>query len=356
MTVLAPPSPPAVRSFRAKSLLTVGGMLTTQLASVLLFFLMARQAGPDSFGRLAAALAVVALICDVVDFGANTRLTRDLAAGSDVSALFRRVLTVKAIAGPAVCLSLVLAVAAFDVPDAAALALLAATVPLLLLANLLLVPSRAAGAAGTVAVALIFERLVALAVAVALLATGMSAPIAFGLAIAAGSTTGLLAAWIVCPPALRRPARMSAAAAAEVYWDSRSFGWPSVMSDLRLLDVPLVGLIAGPAVAGIFALPARITGPLGTIATGFSVTVLQHAAAERHRPGARSEFLRGLLAMMTLVSVVLVLTAAAAPQIVDVVLGPQYASAVLPLQLICAGMVLASLNQPMAQLLQALGR
>ncbi len=341
-------------TLRSKAGYTIAGLLVAQISWVLLFVLMARVTGPATFGRIAVALAAAALITDVVDFGANTRLLRDFASGRDVGTAHRRILTTKVTVGTAIAVVWAVAVLAVGTPDAPALALLGAYVPLMLLSAGMLIPSRAAGRAGVAAAVTTVERAVALAAA-ALLLMVLPAAVAFAGGIVAGASTAALAAWMYCPARLRTPSWGGHAEAARLYLSSRHFGVPALLSDLRLLDTAVVAAVAGPVAAGLFAVPARVTGPLGIIATGFSTTVLQHVAARGDRPGVRGEVLRGLGTMLGVVTALLLATGMAAPELIPRLLGPAYGAAVLPLQVVCAGMVLASLNQPMAQLLQAVG-
>jgi O-antigen/teichoic acid export membrane protein len=133
---------------------------------------------------------------------------------------------------------------------------------------------------------------------------------------------------------------------------SASFGITALATQAQKLDVIIVGALAGPVAAGIFAVPARLTGPLGLLPSAFSAALFPQMSREQIDTSGLQEG-RALAAMMALVSGSLMLVYIFADPIVTLTLGDQYRASVEVLRIYLVGMGLASLNQPLAVILQA---
>jgi O-antigen/teichoic acid export membrane protein len=138
-----------------------------------------------------------------------------------------------------------------------------------------------------------------------------------------------------------------------VLQDAIPFWVANASFQLRTLDTLLVSLIAGPHAAGIYALPARASQPFRLLPTMLNSLTIP-VVASRHRPT-----IAGLVKLMRLASGlvafgVLVL-AIFAEEIVGSIFGSEYREAVLPLRIVCCGILVSTVGSFRSSMLQGLG-
>jgi O-antigen/teichoic acid export membrane protein len=132
--------------------------------------------------------------------------------------------------------------------------------------------------------------------------------------------------------------------------------WPfwinTAAAQVRNLDVTVVAMVGGAGVAGVYAVPSRLTTPLRLIPTTLAQIALP--AASRGGRGSMKALLRAVAIVMALMTVVLGAIALAADWLVSL-LGSEYSDAAIPLRILCGGLLFASLASFMNSILQGRG-
>ncbi len=314
-------------------------MLSAVLQSAALV-LLARWAGPADFGVTASVMGVIILLGTVADFGLSGLLLRNQSVDAR-----------SASTGTILRLNLIISTG-LTVVVAAGLALLGLllseeTVLLTLIplavwmaaeknGDVWLSLATAAGRTHLVTLSLLLRRGLGLVLFVAL-ALAWPAPLAFAVALAASS--------VVTNLVMRSRLRMRVPAPADkpgyraVALAALPFLLNSLAAMVRNVDVAIVSAAAGPVAAGIYAVPSRLASPLRMLPTTMSPLIVRYAALGT--PAALQAVSRMALLVMTVMPASLALLAVFAPAIVDLVLGASYAAAVLPLRIVCIGLVFA---------------
>lgn len=329
------------------------GLLGAQALTALAYWLTARSLHPAEFGRLAACVGVAMLVSTAADLGFNAWLVRELAR--DPTSPFAPGLGVR------LSLAVVVAVLWSGVAGGAwLLGAASAYVPLLglwillaLLWSTLLVPARAAERMQAVAAVSTLERLV-LVVVVLVCAQVVSAELSLVVGFIGGAAVATVASFALLEPGLRHVTRPTIASASFFFRRSLGFAASSLALQAQRLDVVIVGALAGPHAAGIYAAPARLTNALGIMPTAFSAALFPRAAREQgpfwSKPVARGLAL--MVAAMILVETPLFLFA---PRLAALLLGEEYRSSGGVLRVILVGLLIATVNQPLAVARQARG-
>lgn len=140
----------------------------------------------------------------------------------------------------------------------------------------------------------------------------------------------------------------------EVLKSSYPFLINTIGMQIRNLDVALVGLAAGAASSGLYALPARLISPLRMVPSAMAPVILRMSAQRdlKHLNAVR----RLVRITLTVSSCCLGLFALSAQYLVPTVFGADYAGSVRPLQVLCAGLIFAFAITLLTSLLQGLGR
>ena len=132
--------------------------------------------------------------------------------------------------------------------------------------------------------------------------------------------------------------------------------WPfwlnTAAAQFRNLDVLVVSLFAGPAVAGVYAVPSRLTSPLRMFPTTLAQIALP-AATRMHTNGKRQLF-RATIGSLGIMGLILTAVGVSAPTIVRI-LGESYTPAIAPLRIVCVGLFAASAASLMSSILQGMG-
>jgi O-antigen/teichoic acid export membrane protein len=205
----------------------------------------------------------------------------------------------------------------------------------------------------TIAVSLMVDRAVGLAVLGIALFAGADGAATLWLALIAGSTasTSLLV--------LRMPHRETLArvrAFSRKPWKGSGFyGLSTVAISAQVLDVAMISVVAGPAAAGIYGAVNRWTQPMALAVTAFAASAVPVVARSRSWAVAWPQVKRAvwlpLAAMLACVIAFL-----AAPYFVDLLVGDAYAESADVLRVLAVGTLFAIANQPLAVFQQSLGR
>jgi O-antigen/teichoic acid export membrane protein len=334
------------------------GLVAAQFITVLTYWLTARSLGPADFGLLLGAVGLARMTIAVADFGINLSAVRDLARDPTATSAFSDALASKLVIavllGAAALLAAGAAVAGGLLP--AALLLLGLFVSLEVVAATLQVPLRAVRRTGLVSFLTVLDAALPLVVVAAALRAGDDAIIVAlpsGLVIGAFLVT--VSTWWMLEPRFRDLARPTLRGCWHVCKASAHFGLASMTPHLQRADVAIVGMVAGPVAAGLFAVPARLTSPLSIIPHAFSTALLPRIAGAHDRPAAHRAMVRGTALLLGGTSIVLGGLFVLAKPAIGFALGSSYLPSAEVLRVTLVGVLVAALNQPMAVFLQAEG-
>jgi O-antigen/teichoic acid export membrane protein len=316
--------------------LLLSRVLSAALQSATLV-LLARWTGPATFGLAASVTGVLILVGTVADFGLSSLLLRNQSADEQsaaTSTILRLNLLISG--GLTIAVGVGLTVLALTTSRSGLLMLLPLAVWMAAEKNgdVWLSLATAAGRTHLVTVSLLVRRGLSLVLFV-LLAQALAAPLAFALALAIGSVTANLV--------MRTNIPVRAAPHDVSYRSVARAALPFLLNSLaamvRNVDVAIVSAAAGPVAAGIYAVPSRLASPLRMLPTTMSPLIVRYAALGT-RP-ALGAVARMSALMMIVMPGALAVIVAFAPTIIELVLGASYTAAVLPLRIMCLGLVFA---------------
>ena len=218
----------------------------------------------QDFGLLLGAVGLARMMIAVADFGINLSAVRDLARDPTATSAFIDALASKLVIavllGAAALVAAGAAVAGGILP--AALLLLGLFVSLEVVAATLQVPLRAVRRTGLVSFLTVLDAALPLVVVAAALRAGDDAIIVAlpsGLVIGAFLVT--VSTWWMLEPRFRDLARPTLRGCWHVQGVGALRPPASMTPHLQRADVAIVGMVAGPVAAGLFAVPARLTSP-----------------------------------------------------------------------------------------------
>lgn len=333
--------------------LSIGNGLSQGLTA-LAYLLAARALGPSQFGQLAAFIGVAALIVVAGDFGLNAWSIRELAQSEsdrafDASLSVRGVVAIGAGCGW-ICIAGGLALIGV-VPWY--VTMLGVWIGSALLWAMLLTPHVAGERMHNVAFVTAAERLVLVAVVVVGVLLG-AGPATVAVGLAAGGICAAVLAGIMLDPSMRRIHRPTPHEFVTALRSSLGFATSSLALQAQRLDVAIVSLTAGAGAAGIYAAPARLTGLLGILPGSLSTSLFPRASRQEGPIWTRA-FVQALTILTTIMSTLIIPLFVFSEQLVVYLLGDEYISSSSVLRIILIGMILASLNQPIAVTYQARG-
>ena len=317
--------------------------------------LLARWAGPTGFGTVGIALSIVVVLQTATDLGVSLYVLKERAA-EPLNPTIRRALEINNFTARimALLLFLVFLGAGFGVQ-----ALFLELLPLAVWAaadrntDTWCCVRLADGDAWLNTLTTLSRRGCSALVMVGLYLAGVDPLLAFSLSVAVvGVIVNLLVhGWVVkrlAPPAVPRPAAKPIILASVPYWIN------ATATQLRNLDSLLVGLLAGSAQVGFYAVASKLTGPLRMLPTSLAAVVLPTASRLGvHRLGPLVKPTAAVLGMMSLIYAVVGITAG---WTVPLFLGSDFAGAVVPLQIICGGLIFAACASNLSAILQGVGR
>ena len=330
------------------------GLALAQGCTALAYLITARTLGPSDFGEVAAYVGIAMLIVAAGDFGFTAWVVRELAR-SDSRELFATSLGVRAIVAGGMG---AIWTAGTAIVWMAGLGpwygpILGVWVAASLLWATLLAPLQASERMHEVAAVTAVERVVLLGlVAIGTLTTTPGAFLVAGLA--AGGIVSSAVALCLVDPSMRRVRRPKVREIVSALRSSFGFALSSLALQAQRLDVAIVGLTAGSFSAGIYAAPARLTNALGILPTAFSSSLFPRAAKQKGVIWTR-ELFRSLALLLLVMITITVPLFIFAHTLAAAVLGHQYRSSGNVLRVILVGMLVASINQPIALTYQARG-
>jgi O-antigen/teichoic acid export membrane protein len=315
-----------------------------QLAVAAVYVLTARATSVEEFGRIVTVIALAAVLAGALDFGTNAYLTRELARGALPDPQVRDQLARRLALSLGVFLVVALAAGAFDPMYLAVLPLAASAT----FEQASLVPLRARGKGLRIAAVILTDKLTAVAVFLAL--AGQDGTVRLWVAITVGAVAGGIVAvwWSPARPwigARLRPWRNP--------WDGGlHFGVFSLAVSAQSLDVPLAAAAGGANVAGLYGAVARWTAPMSLFTNAYSQVSAPVVASSRSGREALARVRATLwLPLLAVVSCLVVI--AAAPWLVTILIGSEYAGATGPLRILAVAALFSVLNQPLAVFMQS---
>jgi O-antigen/teichoic acid export membrane protein len=335
----------------------LAGLGVGRVALMLVYWLCARAVGPAEFGPITAVVGVAMMIVAVADFGLNSLTIRDLSRSLDDVAIFKRTLGAKTALAVVLGVGWSVICAGFQLAGAGSWpsTALGAYIFLRLVGSTFEIPFRSMQRLAPVVVEQAVQGSVSVVAVAVLLRLDLGAA-ALPPALALGMVAGIVVLVVSLPAAWRGVPSPPTGEELYALWKSAwSFGLSSVAAQLQRADTALVAAVAGPLEAGVFAIPARLTGPLGLIPTAFSSALLPEAASGAGSTVTHHRVLRAggvVLAVMTVLLGVLFVAAPLLPKVI----GPAYADSIPVLRVYLPGMLLASTSQPLAVFLQAEGQ
>ncbi|ROZ85959.1 lipopolysaccharide biosynthesis protein [Gordonia sp. OPL2] len=357
----ATPRSEGSRVFGQAAIVGVGRLGGAALQAVT-FALVARLSGPAAFGSFAAVYGVVVVLQALFGFGLVQTIVSRRAAGRDRDPAERVV--DDGIARVALRMSLCVTVAALMLTTVAALSLgmifgVPAFVGVLVAWGLVdnyveswLGLSLADGRVYENAIATIARRSVALLVVVVAVAESGNTALCAAVGLLAGSA-------IVLPLVIWRnkrhmPGALGLSWSVATYRSSRGFWINSLAVQLRNFDVAILAVTGASALAvGMYGAASRLVSPFRIIPTSFALVLMPHASRVG-RSGARA-LLAPVLLVVALSSIVFASIAALSPFVIPMFLGDSYVDAVPCIQIICVGLVFASMASQFSSLLQGWG-
>lgn len=327
-------------------------LLTSRLAGALLqaanLVVIARYAGPSDLGIVMSVAGVFTVLSALTDFGVGAYLTKVRAATPNSSHIAGAIY-INRLASLFLFLTgaLALVVLGQVIQD-----LFFYMIPLALwaagdkLTEGLLSLAVADGDTRENAISVIGRRAIALSMLIPLITLTSNPILAYSASQAMSGILGATFAYIRLHSRIPIERR---APFTEVLKASWPFWLNTAAAQIRNLDMSLVTFVATSTVSGIYAIPSRLTSPLRMIPTTLAQVALP-TAARKTREGMRA-LLRAVLLVMGVMTLVLSTVALLAPTIIRV-LGDGYEEAVLPLQILCGGLLFASLASFMNSVLQ----
>jgi O-antigen/teichoic acid export membrane protein len=329
------------------------GRILGALIQAVTLLLLARDLGPHQFGLFSAVFGTVIVVQSVFDFGIATLVIKERAVDQH-SALIHSALRITdqtsfllsaAIAIPLLLLGL------FLDPFYFLLLPLAVWAACERHADIWLSVPLADGDARINTQNLLVRRTVSALLYIGAVAAGIEAAFAFAAATALTAIVSLIAIRrIVSKKITFYPVPLKLR---EVVNRSWPFWVNSLGTQARNLDTVIVSSVAGASQAGFYAATSRATGPLRILSTSMAAVLLP-ASAGKERKHLRKLF-RLVWAMAAICGFIYGTLLLLVPFLVTTFLGSEYKGAVLPLQIVLAGLVFAALSSLFTSMLQGAG-
>jgi len=339
-----------------KKRLTLGGQAlpliiatgASQVVTAVLFIVAARLTSVQLFGLAATSVALGTVSSGLLDFGFNSFFTRELAAGR---------ITLETYWAKAKTKITIAAVLAFSwfcifVSINTILSMSSLIFFSVLLFQTLLVPLRAHSRGSVISTLVLVERFSAAGIFVIFIQLGPNPATSLIISLFAGTCGASYIAMNFVRTSLR--ASKVQAHRGLPWTGSRNYGLSAVSNSLQQLDLPLLALLGGSGMAGIYGAINKWTQPLGIVANAYATAATPFIAKSHSTRAAMLEIKKSAW----IVGLSLVFAGAmvpAAPSLVDLLLGTSYEGAVPVFQLMAIGTIPAIINQVLATGLQARG-
>jgi O-antigen/teichoic acid export membrane protein len=329
---------------------TALGQMCTAIAMVIL----ARSGTVARFGQAMSVIAVVALLCNFLNFGSNSLSVRELSSGREDQTEFAQRL--KARTGITfACALIATAILAIWRPNVASIQFAPALLLLLATSQMCMVPLIAERRFMKMGVATVADKATMLVATVIVVGIGSTGPEATAAVMALGALISTVAAVLFWPPSFRAAlwAKQGHSPRPRNPWrGSRHFGLSSTLVALTSADVAILSGLGGAYAAGIYAAVSRWTQPLNLVATSYSQTQYPLIAAASDTRSAWYKARAGRILLIPLgIGVILIL--AFANDLVVFLLGERYASSSQALRLLAVGTLGVAVNQTLLAFLNA---
>ena len=331
-----------------------GGRILGALVQAMIMVLLARWAGPVGFGTVGIALSLVLVLQTGTDLGLPTYIVRERAARPS-SQTIRRALEIN---NSTARWMAVLLLAIFITVGLLLQPMFLQLLPLAIWAAVDRNTDTWAGVrladgdAWMNTLTQLSRRCSAALVMIGMYALGVAPLLAFSIAL---SVVGVIVnvvvhRWILkrLPEPLDRPHARPIIRASFPYWVN------ATATQLRNLDALMVGVMTGSAQVAFYAAASKITGPLRIMPTSLAALLVPSAA----RLGVMNlrPILRPILLVLSAMCVIYGSVILSAPWAVPWALGPDFAGAVFPVQIVCAGLIFAACASILTAILQGIGK
>lgn len=334
------------------------GLLTAQLVTAVTYWIVARSLDPAGLGLLMGAVGIGRFLTIVADFGMNSAAVRALAQQPALSSSFTTTLATKLLLAVSLGTGWIVLACIGGMAGLWpwTISLLGPFLAFEIVASTLEVPLRAAQRMVVVSGLTTADAVLGLVSVGGLVLSGRDPALALpvGLTVASGSTA--VWSWWLIEPRFRKLTRIGLRRLATTWKESLHFGLVGLATQIQRADVAVVGALAGPTAAGIFAIPARLVGPLSIIPYAYSAALFPRVAAAQDHRRAHREAVGSALLLLIGMSVLLGALFVFAHPAVETILGHRYLQSARVLRVYLVGVLVAALNQPMAIFLQAEGQ
>jgi len=325
----------------------------SQAAVSTIYLLAARALGPAAFGQTMTLIAIMNFITLGADFGQNSYILREISSGRKTVADFANQVHTKTIFAAIVALLIggYLAITQSD----PLIAVIVIFYCLLLSAEVALQAMvRWTAGARHYSRSVLIDKFASLIVFGVLLGIGQRSLYLVPFALSCGSIAGIISAQKshkfevtyknVDTKLFRRSITNLKL--------SKSFGFYSFSTTMQNLDVAVLGKVSTAVEAGYYSAVSNWTKPLALIAASYTQASYPHLAAAADNATARKLLKSGRKILFFAIGYIFVIIYFA-PQLVNFLLGPEYASSVPVLRLMCLAMIPAAMNAPLSSFLQA---
>ncbi|MFW7413862.1 lipopolysaccharide biosynthesis protein [Demequina sp. SO4-18] len=330
-----------------------GGRVAAALLQAAVLLLMAERLGPSNFGVLTAAIALTVVPQTLSDLGLTTFILRTRPDRREDGRITYAI-HVNAVAtsiGAALYSAGVLVFALFV--DWSLLALLPLAV--------WLAGEKSCEVSMAVAVAdrdarlnasvLLGRRAAAFVALVPLLLLGTDPIWAFTVSQAVTSLGALLVVRRLLAPRLPKLENIGLGGLLGL---TRAYWLHTVATQVRSLDTAITAFVVGPYQAGLYAVASRLTNPLRILPSSLVAVLIPQIVRDQ---GLIARTTRALLVAMLLAMATIYLALAyVAPTAIPWALGPEYLPSVVPVQIVCVGLIFGVTASILAGVLQAQGR
>jgi O-antigen/teichoic acid export membrane protein len=301
-----------------------------------------------------AALGVAVIVVDLVDFGGNQLLTREISSGDAPRNLYSSFLARKS-AVLAVVIPLWMAIS-YSITGQVTIAALGLYVGTLAACQTGQAALRGTHRFGRLASLMLLERVTALAVALVVYNLSGNPSIVLTVSLVTASAAGALACTLTVVKGRRIGDRDEAFSLRRWYHRSRGLGLSVVFSDLHALDVFLVAAAAGAGAAGYFAAANKLLAVLLLVPVNIGYVLLPTLSSIGEDPARRRLTRHAGMLCVAITAAVVIIPMSLSGTLTSFLFGPAYHAAGGALVLYCVAVLLVAVNQPLSVYLQVAGR
>lgn len=329
------------------------GRLLGALIQAVTMLLLARDLGPHAFGIFSTVFGTVIVFQAALDLGIATLVVKERAADPTnplVHSALRVTDRMAFVLTAAVSLPLFVLGSVLD-PFFFALLPLAVSAACERHTETWLAVPLADGDARINTQNLLVRRTITALLYIGAVVMGLDPTLAFSIAM---SLTAIVSLIVIRRIVVTRLALVSSPLTArEVIRSSWPYWINSLGTQARNLDTLVVSTVAGASQAGFYAATSRATGPLRILSTSMAAVLLPaSASAGRKQLGSLFRLVWAMTVCCGLIYGGLIIVV---PTAVKLFLGQAYQGAVLPLQIVLAGLVFAALSSLFTSMLQGAG-